>query len=246
MTVDTRSHPTGHVTAPIIECRGVTKTYQTVPVLNGIDLRVARGEVICIVGPSGGGKSTLLRTLNGLETIDDGVIDVLGYRLPGSRESIRHIRAEVGMLFQNFNLFAHLSVRRNLTIAPMRTRNVPRAQAEARAEQLLERVGIHDQIDKYPAQLSGGQQQRVAIARALVTNPTVLLADEPTGNLDSQRGREIMELLRTLNTERGITIVMVTHEPDMAAYAGRVVRFVDGRVASDTPTPAAPPVPEPA
>ncbi len=217
----------------VIICRDVKKNYKDFLALKGISLEVRKGEVICIVGPSGGGKSTFLRTLNGLEDIDGGTIDVHGSQLPGTRANIRRVRSEVGMLFQNFNLFTHMTVRDNLTIAPMRVRGVTRQQAEARAEQLLARVGIVDQIDKYPSQLSGGQQQRVAIARALAMDPLVMLFDEPTSALDPEMVKEVLEVMREL-AESGMTMLIVTHEMKFAdEVASRILFMVDGAVALD-------------
>ena len=222
----------------IIQMQGVNKWYGQFHVLKDINLNVKQGERIVLCGPSGSGKSTTIRCLNRLEEHQQGRIVVDGVELTNDLKQIEAIRREVGMVFQHFNLFPHLTILQNCTLAPMWVRKMPKRKAEEIAMHYLERVRIPEQAHKYPGQLSGGQQQRVAIARAIVTNPSVLLADEPTGNLDTQRSQEIMELLCKLNTERGITVLMVTHEPDMAAYARRTVRFVDGRVASDTPNAA--------
>jgi ABC-type polar amino acid transport system ATPase subunit len=217
----------------VICCRDVTKTYKDFLALKGISLEVRKGEIICIVGPSGGGKSTFLRTLNGLEAIDGGSIDVHGVKLPGTPEDIRRVRSEVGMLFQNFNLFPHMTVRQNLMLAPMRVLGISREEAAARATTLLARVGIENQIDKYPAQLSGGQQQRVAIARALAMNPLIMLFDEPTSALDPEMVKEVLDVMREL-AETGMTMLIVTHEMKFAQnVASRILFMVDGSVALD-------------
>jgi ABC-type polar amino acid transport system ATPase subunit len=223
------------VAEPIVLCRDVRKSFGAFEALRGVDLAVEEGEVVCIVGPSGGGKSTLLRALNGLETIDAGSVVVNGIALPGTRRDILDVRREVGMVFQSFNLFPHLTVRRNLTLAPMRARGLSRAAAEERAEKLLARVRIADQIDKYPAQLSGGQQQRVAIARALAMEPRVLLFDEPTSALDPEMVGEVLDVMREL-AQSGITMLVVTHEMGFAREAaGRVLFMAEGRIVYGAP-----------
>ena len=219
-----------------IEIVGMNKWYGEFHVLKNIDLTVYKGERIVICGPSGSGKSTLIRCINALEAHQKGRIIVDGTELTSDLKKVDEVRREVGMVFQHFNLFPHLTILENCTLAPIWVRKTPRREAEQIAMHFLERVKIPEQANKYPGQLSGGQQQRVAIARAIVTNPKVLLADEPTGNLDSQRGHEIMELLAGMNRERGITILMVTHESDIAAYAQRTVHFVDGQIARDNET----------
>lgn len=217
----------------IIVCEQVCKRYGAFTALDNISLTIGKGEVVCIVGPSGGGKSTFLRTLNGLETFDEGSIDVHGLQMPGSRADLERVRRDVGMVFQNFNLFPHLTIRRNLTIAPRRARGVSAAEANERAERLLERVGILNQIDKYPGQLSGGQQQRVAIARALAMEPQVMLFDEPTSALDPEMVQEVLEVMREL-AQSGMTMVIVTHEMKFAREVGtRMLFMVDGRVVMD-------------
>src|SRR5581483_8605744 len=198
-----------------ILCRGVVKRYGGFAALRGVDLRVRRGEVVCIVGPSGGS------------------IVVDGVHLPGSRADIRRIRRDVGMVFQSFNLFPHMTVRRNVALAPMRARGVPRRTAEARAERLLARVGIADQIDKYPEQLSGGQQQRVAIARALAMEPRIMLFDEPTSALDPEMVNEVLAAMREL-ARSGMTMVIVTHELGFAReVADRILFMAEGTIAVD-------------
>jgi ABC-type polar amino acid transport system ATPase subunit len=214
----------------IISCVGVEKRYGAFAALRGVDLSVRRGEVVCIVGPSGGGKSTLLRTLNALETFDAGTIVIDGMSLPGNRRDIQRIRRDVGMVFQSFNLFPHMTVRRNVALAPMRARGVARREAEARAERFLARVGIADQIDKYPEQLSGGQQQRVAIARALAMEPRIMLFDEPTSALDPEMVGEVLEVMREM-AGSGMTMVVVTHEIGFAREAAdRVLFMTEGAI----------------
>jgi ABC-type polar amino acid transport system ATPase subunit len=214
----------------IIACRGVRKSFGAIEVLKGVDLEVTRGEVVCIIGPSGGGKSTFLRTLNGLETADAGHIRVDTVQLPGTHRDILEVRREVGMVFQSFNLFPHMTVRRNVALGPIRARGLSKAEANERAERLLARVHIFDQADKYPPQLSGGQQQRVAIARALAMEPKVLLFDEPTSALDPEMVQEVLEVMKEL-AHSGITMVVVTHEMGFAReVADRVVFMADGNI----------------
>jgi ABC-type polar amino acid transport system ATPase subunit len=204
----------------------VRKFFGTFEVLKQVDLEVARGEVLCIVGPSGGGKSTLLRTLDAMETFDSGRIRIVDIELPGTRREVLEIRREVGMVFQNFNLFPHMTVRRNVALAPVRARGLSWRDANERAERLLARVHIFDQIDKYPSQLSGGQQQRVAIARALAMEPKILLFDEPTSSLDPEMVQEVLEVMREL-THTGITMVVVTHEMGFAREAADHIAFME-------------------
>lgn len=218
---------------PLVELTHVEKHFGALHVLKDINLTVAKGEVLVVVGPSGSGKSTMCRTINRLETIDSGDIRIDGKPLPQEGKELANLRAEVGMVFQSFNLFANKTILENVTLAPIKVRHMDKKAAEDLAMDLLSRVGVASQASKMPSQLSGGQQQRVAIARAIVTHPKLLLADEPTGSLDSHRSVEIMKLLQKLNDEEGITVVLVTHEPDMAKYAKRIVHFVDGTVASD-------------
>ncbi|MGE5219379.1 MAG: ABC transporter ATP-binding protein [Chloroflexota bacterium] len=226
------------VKAPQILLSGVTKVYGTgaaaMHALRGVDLRIDRGEFVAVMGPSGSGKSTCLNILGCLDTPTAG-----SYRFEGvevgklSRlQRARLRRYYLGFVFQGYNLLNRTSALENVEL-PLVYRNQPIAERHALARQALAAVGLVGWESHTPGELSGGQQQRVAVARAIVTAPHVLFADEPTGNLDTARSREIMELLTGLNRDRGITIVMVTHEPDMAAYARRVVRFVDGRVETD-------------
>lgn len=216
---------------PIIHIENVVKHFDKVAALRGVSLDIMRGEVVVIIGPSGSGKSTLLRCINRLEEYDEGLIVVDGIPL-NSAENINTVRTEVGMVFQQFNLFPHLKVIENITLAQRIVRKRPKAEAEKQAYDLLEKVGIPDKAQAFPWQLSGGQQQRVAIARALVNNPAIILADEPTGNLDTRSAEEIMGLLHQLH-DGGVTIVMVTHELDIAAHAGRVIYLIDGQIVSD-------------
>ncbi len=216
----------------MIEIRDVSKWYGEFQVLRDCSTRVAEGEVVVVCGPSGSGKSTLIKCVNGLEHFQKGDITVAGTSLSDPRTDLPRLRARVGMVFQHFELFPHLSIMRNLTLAQTKVLRRTREEAEARGMQLLERVGLKDQAAKYPAQLSGGQQQRVAIARALVNDPVLFLADEPTGNLDTRTSVDIMAILQALN-RTGITIVLVTHEEDIARYARRILRFRDGELTDD-------------
>jgi putative ABC transport system ATP-binding protein len=218
--------------------RGVTKVYGSgsaaMHALRGIDLRIDKGEFVAVMGPSGSGKSTCLNILGCLDTPTSGSYLFEGVEVGkltrGQRARLR--RYYLGFVFQGYNLLNRTSALENVEL-PLIYRNQPLAERRARARQALDAVGLTGWENHTPGELSGGQQQRVAVARSIVTSPHVLFADEPTGNLDTARSREIMDLLRLLNRDRGITIVMVTHEPDMAAYATRIVRFVDGRVESD-------------
>ncbi|WP_298619606.1 ABC transporter ATP-binding protein [uncultured Zoogloea sp.] len=224
--------------APLIELVGITKTYGTgqaaFQALKGVDLVIESGEFVAVMGPSGSGKSTAMNILGCLDTPTSGEYRFRGVHVESLERNQRALlrRHCLGFVFQGFNLLARTSAQENVEL-PLLYRGEPAEARHAAARAALAKVGLAGWETHTPAELSGGQQQRVAIARAIVTNPLVLLADEPTGNLDSHRSHEIMELLAALNREQGITIIMVTHEPDMAAYAHRVVRFVDGRVASD-------------
>jgi len=221
-----------------VACEGVHKFFGAFEVLKGVDLEVLRGEVLCIIGPSGGGKSTLLRTLNGLESFDAGRIRIVDIELPGTRREVLEVRREVGMVFQNFNLFPHMTVRRNVALAPVRARGLSWREANERAERLLARVHIGDQADKYPSQLSGGQQQRAAIARALAMEPKILLFDEPTSSLDPEMVQEVLEVMREL-AHTGITMVVVTHEMGFAREVADHIAFMaDGALIHRAP-PAA-------
>ena len=223
----------------LIELLGVTKTYgqgsSAFQALSGIDLRVGEGEFVAVMGPSGSGKSTVMNLLGCLDIPSSGTYRFQGVHVERlSRDQRALLRRHfLGFVFQGFNLLARTTALENVEL-PLLYRNRPASERREGARQALASVGLAGWETHTPGELSGGQQQRVAIARALVTQPLVLLADEPTGNLDSQRGREIMELLRSLNRDRGITVLIVTHDPDIAAYANRIVRFVDGQIESDT------------
>ena len=230
-----------------VELRGVRKSFGDLEVLRGIDLRLEPGSVSVILGPSGSGKSTLLRTINHLEPVDGGLIsvdgEVIGYRREGDllhelheREVLRQ-RTAIGMVFQNFNLFAHMTALQNITEAPRRALGVPRAQAEARARELLELVGLADKADVHPRRLSGGQQQRVAIARALALRPKVLLFDEPTSALDPELVDEVLAVIRSL-ARAGTTLVIVTHEVSFARDVADTVVFMDHGVILEQGPPA--------
>lgn len=223
---------------PLIQLIGVTKTFGSGPAafqaLRGVDLVVDHGEFVAIMGPSGSGKSTAMNILGCLDVPTSGAYRFRGVHVEALDRNQRALlrRRHLGFVFQGYNLLPRTSALENVEL-PLMYRRVGAADRRRVARETLASVGLAGWEKHTPGQLSGGQQQRVAIARAIVTQPTVLLADEPTGNLDSEKGREIMELLTALNRERGITILMVTHEPDMAAYADRVIRFVDGRIQSD-------------
>ncbi|MEY3150081.1 MAG: amino-acid transporter subunit [Chloroflexota bacterium] len=216
--------------ADIIVCRDVHKWFANFEALRGITLSIKTGEVVVIIGPSGSGKSTFIRTLNRLEQHEQGQIIIDGIELTHATHNIQEVRAEVGMVFQSFNLFPHLTVLENIMLAPMHVRRWPRDKAHALAVQWLERVGIPEQAGKYPAQLSGGQQQRVAIARALTMQPKIMLFDEPTSALDPEMIKEVLDVMRDLATS-GYTIVAVTHEMGFAReVADRVIFFDQGLV----------------
>ncbi|MFK0280644.1 amino acid ABC transporter ATP-binding protein [Streptomyces sp. NPDC090499] len=218
---------------PLIELRDVNKYYGELHVLQDIDLTVGKGEVVVVIGPSGSGKSTLCRTINRLETIESGTITLDGRPLPQEGKALAKLRAEVGMVFQSFNLFAHKTVLQNVSLAQVKVRRRPKEQADRRSRELLDRVGLSAHTAKYPAQLSGGQQQRVAIARALAMEPKALLFDEPTSALDPEMINEVLEVMRQLARD-GMTMVVVTHEMGFARSAAhRVVFMADGRIVED-------------
>ncbi len=215
---------------PLVVLSGVNKHFGALHVLKDIDLSVARGEVVVVIGPSGSGKSTLCRTINRLETIDAGTITIDGAPIPAEGKQLAELRSKVGMVFQSFNLFAHKTVLENVTLGPIKVKGVKKADADARGRELLERVGIASQADKYPAQLSGGQQQRVAIARALAMDPMVMLFDEPTSALDPEMINEVLDVMTSL-AKSGMTMVVVTHEMGFARRAADRVVFMDeGRI----------------
>ncbi|MBC9726607.1 amino acid ABC transporter ATP-binding protein [Streptomyces sp. TRM68367] len=218
---------------PLIELRDVNKYFGDLHVLRDIDLTVGRGEVVVVIGPSGSGKSTLCRAINRLETIQSGTIVLDGQPLPEEGKPLARLRADVGMVFQSFNLFAHKTVLQNVSLGQIKARGRRREDADKRSRELLDRVGVADQMDKYPAQLSGGQQQRVAIARALAMEPKAMLFDEPTSALDPEMINEVLEVMRQLARE-GMTMIVVTHEMGFArSAANRVVFMSDGRIVED-------------
>ncbi len=211
----------------VIQIRGLHKAYGTQAVLKGIDLDVRKGERIIICGPSGSGKSTLIRCINGLEWADQGSVTVGGKALTATSKQLGSIRADAGMVFQQFNLFPHLTVLENLCLAPIWVRHLPRGEAEQRARLYLQRVNIPEQADKYPTQLSGGQQQRVAIARALCMQPSIMLFDEPTSALDPEMIKEVLDVIVELASS-GMTMLCVTHEMGFARKIADRVLFMDG------------------
>ncbi len=222
-----------------IRATELVKSYsQGVKALDGVTLEVNSGEVLVVMGPSGSGKSTLIRTFNGLESLDGGALDVLGERLDATHgeRQVRAIRKRVGMVFQQFNLFPHLSILDNITLAPIKVQKRAKADAEQRAIELLDQMGIREQARKYPAQLSGGQQQRVAIARALALDPEVMLFDEPTSALDPERVKEVLDAMRQL-AQGGMTMVVVTHELGFAREVADRVMFMDKGQVVETSDP---------
>ncbi len=212
---------------PLVRLTGVNKWFGDLHVLQDIDLTIDRGEVVVVIGPSGSGKSTLCRTINRLESIEQGEISVDGQRLPEEGKALARLRSDVGMVFQSFNLFAHKTILENVTLGPIKVRRQSKGDAEKRARELLDRVGVSAQADKYPAQLSGGQQQRVAIARALAMDPKVMLFDEPTSALDPEMISEVLDVMIGLARD-GMTMVVVTHEMGFARRAANRVVFMDG------------------
>ncbi|WFS04417.1 MULTISPECIES: amino acid ABC transporter ATP-binding protein [Rhizobium] len=222
---------------PIISIQGLKKSYGDFEVLHGIDLEIGEGEVVCVIGPSGSGKSTLIRCINHLEAFSpESTIHVDGIKVERGK-ALAQVRAEVGMVFQSFNLFPHLTVLKNVMLAPMRVRGTTTADAARKARELLTRVGISEQSDKYPEQLSGGQQQRVAIARALAMEPRVLLFDEPTSSLDPEMVGEVLDVMRKL-AGTGVTMIVVTHEMGFARQVADRVIFMDGGRIIEAGTPA--------
>src|SRR4051795_12288250 len=221
------------ITQPLVRLSGVNKWFGELHVLHDIDLSIDRGEVVVVIGPSGSGKSTLCRTINRLAGISQGEIAIDGQRLPEEGRDLARLRSDVGMVFQSFNLFAHKTILENVTLGPIKVRGQRKGEAEQRARQLLERVGVAAQADKYPAQLSGGQQQRVAIARALAMDPKVRLFDEPTSALDPEMINEVLEVMISLARD-GMTMIVVTHEMGFArSAANRVVFMADGRIVEE-------------
>ena len=221
---------------PMIRMVGVHKRFGSLPVLRNINLEVPRGDVVVVLGPSGSGKSTLCRTINRLEPIEAGSIEIDGAPLPAEGRALARLRADVGMVFQQFNLFAHKTVVQNVALAPVLVRKTGKAEAHEAAMRLLTRVGISDQAEKYPAQLSGGQQQRAAIARALAMRPKVMLFDEPTSALDPEMVQEVLDVMTSLARE-GMTMLVVTHEMGFARRAADRVVFMSGGEIVEDSTP---------
>ena len=220
---------------PMISIKGVNKHFGALHVLRDINLDIDRGQVVVVIGPSGSGKSTLCRVINRLETVDSGTIAIDGEQLPIEGRKLAQLRSNVGMVFQSFNLFAHKTVLENVMLAPITVRHLARQPARERAMALLERVGVANQAQKYPAQLSGGQQQRVAIARSLAMDPKVMLFDEPTSALDPEMINEVLDVMVQLALD-GMTMMVVTHEMGFARkVAGRVIFMDQGEIVEDAP-----------
>jgi glutamate transport system ATP-binding protein len=223
------------VAQPLVQVERINKHFGDTQVLFDVDLDVERGEVVVVIGPSGSGKSTLCRCINRLETVTSGRIVIDGTPLPEEGKELARLRADVGMVFQSFNLFAHKTVLQNVTLGPIKARKVPKAEAQKRGRELLDRVGIAAKADAYPAELSGGQMQRVAIARSLAMDPKVMLFDEPTSALDPEMIKEVLDVMVEL-AESGMTMVVVTHEMGFARSAARRVVFMDaGRIVETAP-----------
>jgi glutamate transport system ATP-binding protein len=219
----------------LVELDGVRKSFGDNVVLDGIDLTIDRGEVVVIAGPSGSGKSTMLRCINGLETVDEGDVRFDGQSVSRAGKALNRLRAEIGMVFQQFNLFAHKTVMENVTLAPIQVKGLSKQEAHDRGMRLLERVGISEKADAYPADLSGGQQQRVAIARALAMEPKLMLFDEPTSALDPEMIREVLDVMRDLARD-GMTMAVVTHEMGFAReVCDRIVFIDDGHIVEEAP-----------
>lgn len=225
---------------PILEVKNLQKSFGTLNVLNDISFKLEKGSVLAIIGPSGSGKSTLLRCITQLEQANSGTIilggmPIIENSVYSDKETLNKIKLSTGLVFQNFNLFPHLSVLRNITAALTLVLGWDKERADERGNELLKKMGLESKASAYPCELSGGQQQRVSIARALVGRPSVILADEPTGALDSNTGREVLELLKKLNSE-GHTVVLITHDNEIAAQAPRVIRLKDGIKVYDGPS----------
>ena len=212
-----------------ISVKGLVKTFGDLEVLKGMDVDVADGEVLSLIGPSGSGKSTFLRCINRLEKATAGTIMVDGTNVLAKETNINKLRENIGMVFQHFNLFPHLTVLQNVTLAPVQLKRMDKQEAEKRGMELLQKVGLEEKASAYPAQLSGGQKQRVAIARAMVTNPSLLLADEPTGNLDSQSAKDILDLINELHRS-GASVLVITHDHEVSKRAERTVYIKDGEI----------------
>ena len=220
----------------MIKVTGLKKSFGDLEVLKGIDEHIEKGEKVVVIGPSGSGKSTFLRCLNLLEIPTEGEILIEGECITDPKTNVNKIREKMGMVFQQFNLFPHLSVKDNITLAPMKVKKIPKEEAEKRAVELLEMVGLADKADSYPAQLSGGQQQRIAIARALAMDPDIMLFDEPTSALDPEMVGEVLQVMKNL-ADAGMTMVVVTHEMGFAREVGSRVLFMDGGYILEQGTP---------
>ena len=233
MTAAARESSTASSTGPLVVLDHVNKWFGDLHVLQDINMSITRGEVVVVIGPSGSGKSTLCRAINRLETINDGSIMLDGQPLPQEGKQLANLRAEVGMVFQSFNLFAHKTILENVTLGPIKVRKLSKKDADELAQRLLDRVGVAHQANKYPAQLSGGQQQRVAIARALAMEPKVMLFDEPTSALDPEMIKEVLDVMVDL-AKGGMTMIVVTHEMGFARTAAdRVVFMSDGQIVEE-------------
>ena len=233
MTVRSEASSQEHHTGPLVVLDHVNKWFGDLHVLQDINMAIDRGEVVVVIGPSGSGKSTLCRAINRLETIQDGTISLDGKPLPEEGKELAQLRAEVGMVFQSFNLFAHKTILENVTLGPIKVRKRSKDEADEEAKKLLDRVGVGQQANKYPAQLSGGQQQRVAIARALAMEPKVMLFDEPTSALDPEMIKEVLDVMIDL-AEGGMTMIVVSHEMGFArTAANRVVFMSEGRIVEE-------------
>jgi polar amino acid transport system ATP-binding protein len=218
-----------------VQIEGVSKWFGDLQVLDKVSLDVPEHNVVCLIGASGSGKSTLLRCLNLLEHVEEGEITVDGQRLTHDKVNVNELRKKIGIVFQAYNLFPHMTVLQNVMLAPRKALGLSRSEAEQRARPLLRRIGLEAKADEYPDRLSGGQQQRVAIARALAMSPALVLADEPSGNLDTQSADAVFDLLRQVNEERQTTFLIVTHDPRLANRCDRIVELVDGRIVDDRP-----------
>ena len=217
----------------IIDINDLSKAFGDLKVLTNISTQIRKGDVVCVIGPSGSGKSTFLRCMNLLETPTGGHIYFEGTDITDPKTNIDKLRQKMGMVFQQFNLFPHMTILDNMTLAPMKLLGRPKDEAETEALKLLERVGLKEKASAYPGQLSGGQKQRVAIARAMINDPAIILADEPTGALDSKTGHMVMDLFHKLHEEQGKTIVLITHSQELATETQRIVTLLDGEIVGD-------------